>query len=78
MIRQGRTRDTALVKNREMTGIGAKLSAWWRGEGGVKTTENKIQYISPVALLLLSLRPGVTPFFLYVNLRFENLPLLNS
>ncbi len=39
MDRQARTRVTVKVKSREMTGRSETLS-WWRGGGGVKTTEN--------------------------------------
>jgi hypothetical protein len=45
--RQARTGDTMLVKSREMTGTSQTLS-WWLVGGGVKTTENKIQYTGPL------------------------------
>ncbi len=42
MDRQGRARDTVLVRSREMTGRN-QTPPWWRGGGvGVKTTANKI------------------------------------
>ncbi len=48
MIRQAqaatRTGDTVLVKSRDMTGRAQTLSCWLRGEG-VKTTENKIDWL---------------------------------
>jgi hypothetical protein len=43
MDRQARTRDTVLVKSREMTGRSQTLP-WWRGEGGVK--DDRKQYVS--------------------------------
>jgi hypothetical protein len=48
MDRQARTGDTVLVKSREMTGREPSTAMWMNG-GGVKTTENKILYIGPVA-----------------------------
>jgi hypothetical protein len=43
MDRQARTRDTVLVKSREMTGRSHTLP-WWLEAAGVKTTENKIPW----------------------------------
>jgi hypothetical protein len=46
MDRQTCTRDTVLVKSREMTGRN-QTQPWWLEGGGVKTTEKK--YIGPIA-----------------------------
>ncbi len=43
MDRQACTRDTVLVKSREMTGRSQTLP-WWLGGGRVKTTETKIHW----------------------------------
>jgi hypothetical protein len=48
MDRQARPGDIVFVKSREMTGRELSTAMWMNG-GGVKTTENKILYIGPVA-----------------------------
>jgi hypothetical protein len=70
MDRQTRTRDTVLSKSREMTGWSRTLS-WWRGGGGVKTTENKI-HRARVGFEFVSQQPAAFQASIYTVRRVDS------